>query len=95
MDDLRTFNSREFENNFNNIYPDELELKKENEDPYEASFFEEVHDRKFKTKLFGKRDAFLFILVTFPIWAVTNRLKYFCLGPFKTFMYCNDNGRSN
>lgn len=33
IDDLCSFNNDEFENNFDDIYPDELELKKENEDP--------------------------------------------------------------
>ena len=33
IDDLCSFNNDEFENNFDYIYPDELELKKENEDP--------------------------------------------------------------
>ena len=37
IDDLCTFNNDEFENNYNDLYPDELELKKENEDSYKAS----------------------------------------------------------
>ena len=59
--DLRTFNDDEFENDYNDIYPGELELKKENEDPCKASFLDlsiVVYDRKFKKNLFDKRDAF-------------------------------------
>ena len=41
IDDLCFFNNGQFENNSNDIYPDVLELKKENK----------VHDRKFTTKL--------------------------------------------
>ena len=65
IDDLCTFNNNEFENNYKDIYPDELELKKENEDPCKASFFDlsiEVHDSKFTTELFDKRDAFSFYI---------------------------------
>ena len=50
-----TFNNEEFESSYKDIYPDELELEKENEDPCKASFFGlsvEVHDRKCTTELF-------------------------------------------
>ena len=63
IDDLCTFNNDELENNYNNIYPHELELKKKNEDPCKASFLdlsEEVYNRKFSTNLLDKRDAFPF-----------------------------------
>lgn len=49
-DDLCFFNNSEFEKNSNDIYPDVLELKKENEDTCKVSSTE-VHDRKFTTKL--------------------------------------------
>ena len=45
-------------------YPDELELKMENEDPCKASFFDlliEVHDRKFTTCCLIKEICFPFI----------------------------------
>ena len=57
VDDLCTFNNDIY--HCNDIYPDELELKKKNEDPRKASFFDlsiRVHDRKFTTKLSDKRD---------------------------------------
>ena len=53
----------EFENNYNYIYPDELELKRENKDLYNASFFDppkEVNEKKLTNELFDERDAFLF-----------------------------------
>ena len=53
-----TFNNDKLENDYNDIYPDELKHKLENEDPYEASFYYlsiEVHDWKFATKLFDKK----------------------------------------
>ena len=40
IDNLCTFNNDEFENNYNDIYPDELALKKENEDPCITSFLD-------------------------------------------------------
>ena len=55
VDDLYSFNIDEFEKNCKDIYLDELELKKENEDSCKTSFLNlsiEVHDKKFKTKLF-------------------------------------------
>ena len=60
-DDLCFFNSDEFENNCKNIYPNELEFKKESEDPWCISSFlnhlMEVHDRKFTAKLFDQRNT--------------------------------------
>ena len=47
------------------IYADELELKKENKDSGKAFFFgpfKKVHDRKFVTVLFDKRDGFPFYI---------------------------------
>ena len=58
IDDLCIFNNNEPENNFEDISPDELELKNENGDSCKGSFLEyliEVLDRKFITKLFYKR----------------------------------------
>ena len=63
--DLCTFNHDELENYYTNIYSDELELKKKNKDPCRASFLDlsiEVSDRKIAANLFGKRNAFPFIL---------------------------------
>ena len=63
VDDLHTFNNNKFENYYKYIYLNELELEKENEAPCKTSFLEhsvEVHDRKFTTELFDKKDAFLF-----------------------------------
>ena len=62
IDGLCTFNNNEFENNFNDIHPRELQLKKEKKDPCKASFLDlstKVHDRKFTTELFVKRCLFL------------------------------------
>ena len=63
IDDLHTFNNNEFENSYHDIYPDELELKKENEDPCKVSSLSlsmEVHDRKFTIMFTDKRDVFPF-----------------------------------
>ena len=52
IDDLCSLNNDEFEKNYNDVYCDKLELKKENEDPCKASFFEfsvEVNNRRFTT----------------------------------------------
>ena len=66
---LCTFNNDEFENYYNEIYPGEMELNKENEDPCKASFLNisiEVLYRKFTTELFDKRDAFHFYINCIP-----------------------------
>lgn len=68
IDDLYTFNNYELENNYN-IYPDELDLKKENEDPFKTWFLDlsiEVRDGKFTTELFEKRDASPFYFKGMP-----------------------------
>ena len=54
---------------FNNIYPNKLQLKKENEDSYKASFLDlsiEIHNRKLTTNLFVNRDAFPFYINSMP-----------------------------
>ena len=56
----------EFGNNYNDIYPDEMKLKKENEDPCKVSFLDlpvEVHYRKFTTDLLDEKDAFFFYII--------------------------------
>ena len=60
IDDQCTFDNDKSGNSCNNIYPDELELKKDNEDPYIISL------RKFNTKLLDKRDAFPFYINRIP-----------------------------
>lgn len=52
--------NKEFENNYNVSYSDELKLKKDNEVPFEASFSDlsaEFHGKKITTELFDKRDT--------------------------------------
>ena len=78
---LCTFNNDEFENNYNKIYPDELQVKKENADSCNASFFDlaiEVNDRKFTTDLFNKRDAFPFYSNHMPDLDSNIPTKKFC-----------------
>ena len=68
--DLCTFHNGELGNNYNDIYPHNLKLKKKNEDPCKVSFLElsvEVHDRKYSTKLPDKR-------VVIPCYS--NRMPY-------------------
>ena len=65
MDDLCTFNNNELENDYNDSYSDELELKKDNEVPGEASFLDlltEFHGKKLAAKLFDIRDVFPFYI---------------------------------
>ena len=60
IDDLNSINDGgEFESNYSNIYPEELQLGKENTDKHEASFLDlniKIKDRKFHFGLFDKRD---------------------------------------
>ena len=64
------FKQNEFEkNHIKNIYLDELELKKENEDICVTSFLDlsiEVRDWKFTNELLDKRDVFLFFINGMP-----------------------------
>ena len=62
IDDLFTFRNDKFENNYNDVHPNQLVIKKEDEDPCETSFLYlaiEVYDRKLTTKI---------LLDTFPFY---------------------------
>ena len=59
----------EFESNFSNIYPEELELGKENTDKHEVSFLDlniKIKHGKFHFGLFYKRDSFPFFYCQNP-----------------------------
>ena len=70
IDDLNSINDGgEFESNYSYIYPEELQLGKENTDKHEASFLDlniKIKDGKFHFGLFDKRDSFLFSIVRMP-----------------------------
>ena len=70
IDDLCVINdSGLFEKSYLKIYPEEMELKKENDGILSASFLDldiSIIDRKFDLKLFDKRDAFPFEIVRMP-----------------------------
>ena len=70
IDDLNSMNDGgEFERSFGEIYPPELELKKENSNNDQASFLDldiKVNNRVFDIQLFDKRDAFPFPIVRMP-----------------------------
>ena len=59
IDDLNSINDGgKFESNYSNIYPEELQLGKENTDKHEASFLDlniKIKDGKFHFGLFDKR----------------------------------------
>lgn len=69
------------EKKIKDFYTNELEVKKENEGPYKASFFDlqtEVHNIKCATKLSKiKKMPFSFTPVAYLIWMAICRLKYF------------------
>ena len=69
IDDLFNFNNDELENNYNDICPHKLKLKKKNEDPCKALFSNlsvEVHDT---TKLLdNKGDTCPFQINRMPFW---------------------------
>ena len=62
IDDLNSVNdSGEFESNYSNIHPEELQLGKENSDKHEASFLDlniKIKHGKFHFGFFDKRDSF-------------------------------------
>ena len=70
IDDLITINSaNHFQNNIKNIYPPELELKKESASKSEATFLDlskKIENSKFFTCLYDKRDDFNFHIVRMP-----------------------------
>lgn len=70
IDDLLAINDgNEFEKHYLEIYPSELELKKENTGYTETSFLElsiSISNRSFSTKLYDKRDAFGFHISRLP-----------------------------
>ena len=70
IDDLNSINDGgEFESNFSKIYPEELQLSKENNDKHETSFLDldiKIKNGKFHFGLFDKRDWFPFSIVRMP-----------------------------
>ena len=70
IDGLNSINDGgEFESNYSNIYPEELQLSKENIDKHEASFLDlniKIKDGKFHFGLFDKRDSFPFPIIRIP-----------------------------
>ena len=70
IDDLNSINDGgEFESNYSNIYPEELQLGKENTDKHEASLLDlniKIKDGKFHFGLFDKRDSFPFSIARMP-----------------------------
>ena len=67
IDDLNSINDgEEFESRYSNIYPEELQLDKENNDKHEASYLDleiKIKDGEFHFGLFDKRDSFPFSVV--------------------------------
>ena len=70
IDDLISLNDgHSFEEHYLDIYPPELQLKKENIVPSETTFLDlhiSIKDRTFTTKLYDKRDSFQFNITRLP-----------------------------
>jgi hypothetical protein len=70
IDDLIAMNDGGvFQNHVKDIYPIQLELKKENNGNEAATFLDidiNIKNKKFETKLFDKRENFPFSIVRFP-----------------------------
>ena len=70
IDDLNSVNvGGEFERNYSDFYPAELQLGKGNTDKHEASFLDlniKINDGKFHCGLFDKKDSFPFSMVRMP-----------------------------
>ena len=70
IDDLSAINDNgEFEKNCRDIYPEELELGKENQSNTEATFLDlniRITNNQFLVGLFDKRDNFPFSIVRMP-----------------------------
>ena len=81
IDDLLAINDGgEFERSYLDIYPAELELKKENESNNTATFLD-IHlcivNNKINTQLYDKRDNYSFKIVRFPYKSSTLPSKMF------------------
>ena len=70
IDDLNAINDNgEFKKKTKKIYPEELELEKENKGYIEATFLDigiKILDNKFTYKFYDKRDDFGFPIVIMP-----------------------------
>ena len=99
MDDLCTFNNNELENDYDDSYSDELELKKDNEVSGEASFLDlltEFHGKKLAAKLFDIRDVFPFY-INLMLYLGSNVLSkiFYASISFKNSIYSQNNNRPN
>ena len=75
INDLCTFSNNEFENNYSDIYPDELELKKENKDFCKSSL--KSMKRNLPLRCLIKKMPFPFISITCRVWIAMYQLKHF------------------
>ena len=70
IDDLIALNDDgEFARSFREIYPPEMELKRENHEDTAASYLDlglEIEDKRISSNLYDKRNAFNFSIVRFP-----------------------------
>ena len=70
IDNLNSTNDgEEFKTNYDNIYPEKLELFKENADKHEASFLDldiRTRDGEFQVVLFDKKESFPFPIIRMP-----------------------------
>ena len=86
IDDLCAINDNgEFERTFKDIYPMELELKKENSDQFSATFLDldiKIDSRTFHTHIYDKRDSFPFSIIRMPYRDsnIPSRMFYGCIG---------------
>ena len=86
IDDLAAINDHgEFENVYKEIYPPELELKKESTSITEASFLDlniKIINNKFSLSLYDKRDFFPFSIVRMPYLSsnIPSKMFYATLG---------------
>ena len=75
IDDLVSFNNSDFEKHISKIYPDEMEVKKENTSEVSASYLElyiTIQNNGFHTSLYDKRDSFNFTIVNYPFVNTSN-----------------------
>ena len=86
IDDLCAINDNgEFEKTFKDIYPSELELKKENSINSSATFLDlsiEIKEGTFSTHIYDKRDSFPFSITRMPYKDsnIPSKMFYGCIG---------------
>ena len=91
IDDLICLNCSHFDSALSQIYPSELDVKKENLSQLEASYLDfliSIKDDSFHTSLYDKRDSFDFDIVNYPHVSSSNIPQSPAYGVYTSRLVC-------